>query len=304
MDLRRVDLNLLVTLDVLLREPGVTPAARRLNLSQPAVSARLVKLRELFGDPLFVQRGRGLVPTPLARELAPRLQRLLAEIGGVLRSGTSFDPATAERSFRIAATDDIHAAVSSRLMARLSREAPGCRLAMLTPSRDRVERMLFDGDIDLVLTIPGFIPYEASRETIYDERFVCLGRRDHPAFAGILDLDGYCQQSHLLVSPLTGDFYGYVDEELAALGRTRRVVASVSNFLLVPEVLIRSDLIATVPSRLAGLWRGRLAVAEPPLELYGYPIQAGWSPASDGDQGLAWILARLLELCDQDAASA
>lgn len=297
MDLRRIDLNLLVTLDVLLRDPSVTAAAQHLNLSQPAVSARLTRLRELFGDPLLVQRGRNLVPTPLAREIAPRLQRILAELGGVLQTGTAFDPATAERTFRIAASDDFHAAVSSRLIDLCRREAPNSRIALMTPPRDRVERMLYDGDIDLIMTIPSFTPAGAASETLYRERFVCAARRDHPALAGILDLDTYCRLPHLLVSPFGGGFHGHVDGILSELGRSRRVVASVSSFLIVPQILARSDLISTVPSRLTRLWAGQLAVAEPPLEIAGYAIQAVWNPSADADKGLAWLRDRLRALC-------
>lgn len=297
MDLRRVDLNLLVTLDVLLREPGVTLAASRLNLSQPAVSARLQRLRELFADPLFVPNGRGLTPTPLAREIAPRLQRILAELGGVLRTGERFEPAIAERTFRIAATDDFHAAVTSRLLAPMQHEAPRCRLAMMTPARDRLERLLLDGDIDLVLGIPYVMPPDAVCETLYLDDFLCVARPDHPAFGQMLDLDTYCRLPHLLVSPLTGDFTGHVDDELSALDRSRRVVASVGSFLLVPEVLARTDLVCTVAGRLARLWQGRLAIAEPPLEIAGFAVQLGWSRAADADQGLAWLRGRLRSLC-------
>lgn len=305
MDLRRIDLNLLVTLDVLLREPGVTQAARRLHLSQPAVSARLQRLRELFGDPLFVANGRGLTPTPLAREVAPRLQRLLAELGGILRAGAGFDPATAARTFRIAATDDFHAAVSARLLALMQREAPGCRLAMLTPGPDRLEGMLLDGEVDLLLGIPYFIPQGAAYETLYLEDFLCVFRPAHPLLGRALDLDAYCGLPHLLVSPLSGDFYGHVDDELSALDRTRRVVASVASFLLVPEVLARTDLVCTVPARLARMWEraGRVAVAEPPLEVAGFALQLGWSPAADGDQGLSWLRGRLRSLCGDPVAA-
>lgn len=297
MDLRRVDLNLLVTLDVLLREPGVTLAAGRLNLSQPAVSARLQRLRELFADPLFVPNGRGLTPTPLAREIAPRLQRILAELGGVLRTGESFAPTTAERTFRIAATDDFHAAVSAPLLALMQREAPGCRLAMLTPGLGRLERMLLDGEIDLVLGMPFAIPDGASCETLCLDDYVCVARRGHPDLDRVLDLDSYCRLPHLLVSPLSGDFYGHVDDELSALDRSRRVVASVASFLLVPEILAHTDLVCTVAGRLARLWQGRLAIAEPPLEIAGFAVQLGWSPAADADQGLSWLRGRLRSQC-------
>lgn len=298
LDLRRVDLNLLVTLDVLLREPGVTQAARVLNLSQPAVSARLVKLRELFDDPLFVQRGRNLVPTRRARELAPPLQRLLVELGGLLDPGSSFDPSTADRVFRIAGADTLHMAVTTHLVEVMLREAPGCRLSLMTPSRDRFDRLLGDGEVDLLLAGPAYLPEAAARETLFEERFLCAARRGHPAFQGALDLDTYCDLKHVLVAPKDAGFFGYVDGELAVLDRARRVVVSVSSFLLVPEILERTDLVCTMPSRLARLWAGRLDVATPPLGLSGFTLQMGWNPMQEADQGLAWLRARLREICE------
>jgi len=217
--------------------------------------------------------------------------------------------ATAERIFRIAATDDFHAAVTARLLAPMQREAPGCRLAMTTPGRDRLERLLLDGDIDLVLGISFVMPPDAVCETLYLDDFLCVARHDHPAFGDpafgrALDLDTYCRLPHLLVSPLTGDFTGHVDDELSALDRRRRVVASVGSFLLVPEVLARTDLVCTVAGRLARLWQGRLAIAEPPLEVAGFAVQLGWSPAADADQGLAWLRGRLRSLCAEPSGGA
>lgn len=299
MDLRRIDLNLLVTLDVLLREPGVTQAARTLNLSQPAVSARLVKLRELFGDPLLVQRGRNLAPTRRARELAPRLQRVLVELGGILQPGSSFDPATAERIFRIAGADTLHMAVTTRLVEVMLREAPGCRLSLMTPSRDRLERLLIDGEVDLLLGGPAILPDGAARETLFNERFLCAARRGHPAFERVLDLDTYCGLQHVLVAPKDAGFYGYVDGELSALDRTRRVVVSVSSFLLVPEILDRTDLVCTMPARLARLWSDRLSVAAPPLELSSFTLQMGWNPMQEADQGLSWVRTHLRAICEE-----
>lgn len=303
MDLRRVDLNLLVTLDVLLREPGVTRAARHLNLSQPAVSARLVKLREIFGDPLFVPRGRNLVPTRLARELAPRLRRALAELGGILRPGLSFDPSTSDRIFRIAGADTLHMAVTTRLVEVMLREAPGCRLSLMTPGRDRYERLLLDGEVDLLLSGPALLPDSAARETLFDESFLCAARRGHPAFDRALDLDAYCRLRHVLVAPTDAGFYGYVDGELAALDRTRRVAVSVSSFLLVPEILRQADLVCTMPARLARLWSDRLAVAAPPLALSGFTLQMGWNPMQEADQGLAWVRAHLRAICEEAVAA-
>lgn len=284
---------------MLLRQPGVTQAARALNLSQPAVSARLHRLRELFDDPLFVQRGRALAPTRRAREIAPQLQRILVELGGLLDPGSSFDPASADRVFRIAGADTLHLAVTTRLVEVMLREAPGCRLSLMTPSRDRMERMLADGEVDLLLGGSPVFPDTAAREALFTETFMCAARRGHPAFARSLDLDTYCGLQHVLVAPKDSGFFGYVDGELAAIDRTRRVVVSVSSFLLVPEILERTDLVCTMPGRLARLWADRLTAAPPPLELSGFTLQMAWNPMQEADQGLAWLRAQLRTICEE-----
>ena len=180
MDLRRVDLNLLVTLDVLLSERNVTVAGERLGLSQPAVSSRLNRLRHMFRDRLFTAGRRGLVPTRRALDLREPLTRLLAELDGLLEGG-GFDPARAERVFRVVATDAVQAALCAPAAAAIQAAHPGIDFALLAPEGEPIERRLNAGELDLLLVSSSMMPATAVTRVLYQESFRCVMRRDHPS---------------------------------------------------------------------------------------------------------------------------
>lgn len=294
MDLRRIDLNLLVTLDVLLSERNVTLAGQRLGLSQPAVSSRLARLRTMFGDRLFTPARRGLAPTARALDLRQPLARLLAELDALVGS-RGFDPARTVRTFRVVAADAVHAAVTAPVAAALQDRYRGLSVAMLAPDGASLERRLAAGEVDLLLVASPMMPVSAITKPLYRERFVCVARPGHPALERGLSIDAFCHYEHVLVSTEGGGFRGAVDDALEGLGRRRSVRTSVPNFLVVPELLRESDLIATVPSRVARLWAGRLSIFEPPFELPGFAILVGWGGRSETDDGLAWLRGQLAE---------
>lgn len=289
MDLHRIDLNLLVSLDILLAECNVTRAARRLALSQPALSAQLKQLRAHFDDPLLLPTARGMTPTARALDLQEPLRAWLGAAHALLAARQPFDPATAERTFRIASSDAIHNSVSVPLAARLRKLAPNCRLALLPADRHRLEEQMSAGEIDLALVTPQAMPPSLKVRSIYEEQFLCVMRRGHPLAGVPLDLDAFCAQDHLLVSTSGGGFAGAVDAALAKVGRQRRVVFSVTSFLLVPSLLAETDLLSTVPARLARRWADSLAVLAPPLDLAGFSIHMGWHPRSHADPALIWL---------------
>lgn len=298
----RIDLNLLVSLDALLAECNVTRAAQRLGLSQPAVSAQLRQLRDAFGDPLLIPAARGMTPTARAEALREPLRALLADLQRLLATGQGFDPASAAQTFRIVASDALHSAASAPLAARLAQLAPGCRLGLLGyDARNTVERMAA-GELDLMLAAQASMPAALRARPVYREEFLCVMRRGHPATRGGLDLPTFCAHGHALVSPSGGGFQGTVDETLAGLGLARRVVLSLNTFMLVPSVLAGSDLIATVPARLARAWAGDLAVLPPPCEVAGFTVLMGWHPRAHADPAQAWLREALLA-CVGDAAS-
>lgn len=294
MDLHRIDLNLLVSLDMLLAEKNVTHAARRLAISQPALSAQLRQLRDVFGDPLLVPAARGMTPTLRALELQAPLRELLASVNRLVRGQQEFNPASATDTFRIAATDSIQAAVCLPLVAAMRLVAPNTRVALFPSDRARLGEQLPSGEIDLVLGTRQTLPDGVKARLLYEERFLCLLRRGHRFAQGPLDLDTFCRLEHALVSPSGGGFVGMVDEALARLGRERRVVASLTSFLVAPALVAQSDLICTVPARLARAQGDAVVVVPPPCELESFSVHMGWHARTDTDPAQKWLRQQVL----------
>ncbi|WLI88404.1 LysR family transcriptional regulator [Massilia sp. R2A-15] len=289
MDLHRIDLNLLVSLDVLLAERNVTHAARRLALSQPALSAQLRQLRDLFRDPLLLPASRGMTPTARALELQAPLRDMLAALGGLVAERQPFDPATARDTFRIATTDSMQAVLCVPLIARLRVLAPGVRVALFGADVARLAEQMASGEIDLALLTPQGMPAALKTRALFDETFLCVLRRGHPAADTALDLDTFCSLDHALVSTAGGGFVGVVDDVLARLGRSRRVVVSLPSFLVAPALVADSDVICTVPARLARRWSASLAVMAPPCEVGEFSMRMGWHPRAHSDPAQRWL---------------
>lgn len=287
-DIRTLDLNLLKTLDALLDERSVTRAAERLSLTQPAVSGMLTRLRECFDDPLFTRSQRGIIPTLRALELAQPVKAILAEVSELLQP-KAFDPATAEITLNIAATDYALRAVIVPFMAALQLQAPAIRVAVLPVNNEQLNAQFERGDIDIALVTPDSAPPGLHARSLYHEDYVCLMREQHPlARADALTLDAFCAQDHALVSYTGGNFRGVTDEALDALGRSRRVTLSVCSFLVLPEILRVSNLISVVPRRLAMNLPG-LKVLQPPLDIKGFTKTVVWHDRSHRDAGQRWL---------------
>ncbi len=289
MDLRRADLGLLIALDALLATHSVTAAAARLGISQPALSAQLARLRDLFGDALLVPSGRRMVPTARAETLREPLHRLLADLDGLMRDGRDFDPRRAELVCRIAATDWLLKTLCLPMIDRLSREAPGIRMALHPHDPRQAWRQLEEGELDLVIGSNGMTPPEAQRRKLFAEDFVMVQRRGHPRGPGPVTLDAYCALGHVLVSPDGGGLYGAVDRALAQLDRTRRVMVSLPSFLLVPSALAGSDLVAALPRQIAIAFRATLDMVELPLETPCFDVLLAWHPRRQEDPAHRWL---------------
>lgn len=288
-----IDLNLLVALDALLAERNVTHAARRLNLSQPALSAQLARLRQLFGDPLLLPAQRGMVPTQRALDLQEPLRRALEEVRGVLVAGSTFDPAAADLTVSIAASDYGQYAVLMPLAVALAGEAPGLRLAFRTLDAANLAGQMERGEVDLALMTPQTAPDRLRMRILFEERYVAIARRDHPAIGAGLDLDTYCSLDHVVVSPQGGGFAGPADAALAAHGRVRRVALSAAGFLIVPELVERSDMVALVPERIARDRADCLQVFEPPVPVPGFSLALVWHDRTSDHPAQRWLRARL-----------
>ncbi|QXI30565.1 LysR family transcriptional regulator [Pseudomonas vanderleydeniana] len=295
-DIRNLDFNLLKTLDALLDERSVTRAADRLSLTQPAVSGMLNRLRESFGDPLFVRTQRGIVPTPRAEQLAAPVKRMLADVQAMLQP-RAFDPATASMTVKLASTDYALRAVVVPLLSALREQAPNIQLAVTPVEPTALHAQLDRGDIDLALVTPDQVVPGLHGAPLFEERYVCVMRADHPeARNGSLTLERFCALDHALVSSSGGAFRGVTDEALARIGRSRRVTLSVTSFLILPDILLTSDLVAVVPRRLAVNLSG-LRIMEPPVEIPGFSKMLAWHERTDRDTGQQWVRERLIATC-------
>jgi DNA-binding transcriptional LysR family regulator len=291
MDLSRADLSLILSLEALLAERNVSRAALRLGLSQPALSAQLARLRDMFGDPLLVATARGMVPTPRAEALQDPLHDLLERLRGLVVEQVPFDPATATTTFRIAASDFIHRALM--LPATLAAEAPNIRLSLRALDAHRAGQQLETGEIDLLIASERLTPQTARARKLFDEQLVFVQRPGHPRGTAPLTLDAFCSLNHILVSPEGGGFHGVADEVLARLGRTRRVVASLPSFLLVPSMIMNTDLVAMVPECLAMMLGAPLQVFPPPFEMPVFTIYASWHQRRQLDASHVWLRERV-----------
>jgi DNA-binding transcriptional LysR family regulator len=295
LDMRGIDLNLLIVLDALLDERSVTRAAARLGYTQPTVSGMLTRLRDLFGDPLFVRTQRGVLPTPRAEALTSPLKEFLAE-GKRLITQDVFDPATAQLTFAISINDYMQYALLVPFIEVLRREAATIRLAIKPLIIAGLVDALARGDVDLAVTIPEFAMSDLPSRLLYRERYVAVVRSAHPLTKSrAISLEAFCSYDHVLVSPTGGSFEGPTDRELARMRRRRTVRYSVPSFLLVPELLQIDDLIALVPSRLLRGQGERLTLLGSPIDVPGFDVIAVWHPRVDKDAAHRWLRMRLWE---------
>jgi DNA-binding transcriptional LysR family regulator len=306
------DLNLFVLFDAVLRERHVGRAAKRLGLTQSAVSHGLTRLRRLLHDPLFLRVPKGVVPTARASALAEPIAELLARARGVLASAEPFDAARSVRRFNIGAPDDVSAVFLPTLLARLRRIAPNIDLSVrqllplsVRPVARAWEPVLDEleaGSIDLAIAPLANLPARFLGQTLWEEDFVIAMRKRHP-FARHPTLDHYCEHQHVVVS-MTGDSHGLFDELLAQQKRSRRVALTVPNFMQSLAHLAGSDLIAALPRRLVTTYAARfgLTYAELPIRRPRDGICAVATRAALQDPGVAWLFDLLGTAAKQRAS--
>jgi DNA-binding transcriptional LysR family regulator len=299
-NLSRIDLNLLVLFATVMKERHVGRAAERLNLSPSAVSHGLKRLRRLLNDPLFLRTPKGMVPTTRATELGEPVSDILARIGHIVSTAEAFDPSTSRRRFTIGAPDGVSAVLLPPLLDELQLSAPGIDLAtrqLLPPNRTRGLQTAWEpvldeleaGTLDLAIVPLQSVPARFTRATLYEESFVIVTRAGH-GYPKDPSLDQYCDMQHIVVS-LTGDSHGMFDDYLTALGRSRRVAVTVSNFMQAMLMLSGTDFVTAVPRRLAETYAGRLylEIAEIPLARPPDQILAVATKAAMMDRGVAWF---------------
>ncbi len=292
----RPDLNLLVTLDVLLAEGSVARAAQRLHLSPSAMSRALSRLRDATGDPLLVRAGRGLVATPRALELRERVGHLVEDAEAVLRPADKLDLARLVRTFTLRSSEGFVETFGPDLIARVCREAPGVRLRFLQkPDKDSTP--LRDGSVDLETgVVAGTTGPEVRAQALFRDHFIGVVRAGHPLGQGDMTAARYAAGRHIAVSR-RGRARGGIDEIMEPLGLEREIVTIVGGFATALALARASDLIASVPERhTEGLRAGMLSFPIP-VDLPEITISLLWHPRLEADQAHRWLRDCVQEVC-------
>jgi len=315
MRLRRLDLNLLVVFDVIMKERSIASAAERLHLSQSALSHALARFRKAMRDELFIREGGAMWPTARAVALAPIVQQALDSIVGALEPA-AFVPARAARTFTIAASDYSCVVLVPRLVEAIARAAADIDLYVVPANRLDVIRQIDDGRVDLAIGWFGAVPARFGRVELFDEDYVFVVRTGHPLLSGELTPERALGFPHVVVD-YTGNEEHLIDGFLAERGVLRRVhveqavlaaprrparqpriAVKVPTFSNVADLVARTDMVASLPRRLAGDAQGshRVAALEPPFATVPVAIEALWHWRTESDAGVVWLREQVKEV--------
>ena len=297
----RVDLNLLELFESVYRSRHLTAAGGELGLSQPAMSRSLARLREAYGDKLFVRSPQGLMPTPFADHLYESASAVLEIVRRTLEP-TAFDPGTAARTFRLAMSDTAEQVFLPRLAGALAAAAPGVRLEAQQLPTPQLARALAMGQVDLAL---GFFLFDSDdflRQRLFAARYACVARRDHPDISERLTLALYRSLGHVVTSFDNTAHADAIDAILRSPAVKANIAMKVGHFLSIGPIVAETGYIATIPRNLAlsfeRAWRVRMY--EPPLKLPGYEVSQNWHVRFDQEPGLAWLRAEIQALFGRD----
>lgn len=292
------DLNLLVTLDVLLTEGSVAGAARRLRLSPSAMSRALARLREVTGDPLLVRAGRTLVPTPHAIELRAQVGALVEGAQSVLRPARALDLGGLHRQMTLRSSEGFAETFGPRLLARVGAEAPGVVLHFQTKP-DKESAPLRAGEVDLeTAVLDAATAPELRAVALFDDRWVAVVREGHPLTGQLASAEAYAGAAHVAVVR-RGLLAQGIDEALAGLGLERRVVTGVSGFASAIALARQTDLVATVPERHTEGLRTGVAVLPLPFALPPFTLSLLWHPRMEGDLAHRWLRDLVMAVCGE-----
>jgi DNA-binding transcriptional LysR family regulator len=293
---RGLDLNLLVALEALLSTRSVSRAAERLNLGQPAMSAALGRLRDYFRDELLVVEGKRMHPTAFAQSLHARLLPTLEGLDELVTTSAGFDPATSERSFRIAASDYIIAAILAPVVARLATTAPSIRVDFIVPG-DFIAAMLDEGKLDLVVTPEDFMSRDHPADLLCEERHVVAGWSGNPVFQSPMTAEAFYAHGHVAVAFGVHRTPAFGDRHVELTGRPRRVAVIANGFTALPWLLVGTDRLAVMHERLARSVANHfpIAIAELPFEMPAMREMVQYHRARAGDDGLSWLRRQILD---------
>jgi LysR family transcriptional activator of mexEF-oprN operon len=286
-DLRRVDIHLLVVFETMMHERNVSRVGEKLFLGQPAISAALGRLRQLFNDPLFIRAGRVMEPTARAEEIFANLTPALDGIAAAVSRCQSFESGTSETTFQVGLSDDVEYALLPRLLRHLRVEAPNITLIVLRVDQQQMSKRLFNGEISLGISHTLDLPASARRKCLRTIRPMLL-RADNRAEP--VTLEEFCKRPHIVVSSM-GNATDETDQALSLLGRRRKVVLAVPQFSALPRLLAQSEMLAIVPdyvARAMALAQGIRAEAVP-LPLPTQSLSMVWPGAAHNDAGQRWL---------------
>jgi DNA-binding transcriptional LysR family regulator len=292
----RPDLNLLVTLDVLLAEGNVAAAARRLRLSPSAMSRALARLRETTGDPLLVRAGRGLVATPRALELRERVAQLVQDSQEVLRPETAPDLAQLVRTFTLRTSEGFVENFGAALVERVARESPGVLLRFVQKT-DKDSAPLREGSVDLETGVVGAaMGPEVRAQALFRDRFIGVVRIGHPLCKGAMTAERYADARHIGISR-RGQDRGPIDQALEGLGLQRRLATIVGGFATALALARASDMVATVPERHTASLREGMHGFALPVPVPEITVSLFWHPRLQADPAHRWLRALVQEVC-------
>ncbi|GAB3481191.1 LysR family transcriptional regulator [Marinomonas epiphytica] len=310
MNINKIDLNLLIYLDVLLRECNVTRSANKLNITQPAMSNGLKRLRDLLDDPLLVRTSDGMMPTEKALRLQPIVRKVLLELEEALQPEADFNEQTSTRVFRLMASDYATSTVIPRLLNRLRERAPGVTLDIMTPS-DVTFHDVEVGKIDMAINRFEELPQSFHQKNVWDDTFVCMLSANNQ-IKNHLTLDAYLEAQHIWVSktgfgvgvgmdPTDVQKLGWVDEALQAQGKKRTIRVFTRSYHTAMHLALEQDLIATLPRKVAMVNSNNpeLVIVEPPFHIPMIELKMIWSPLLHHDASHIWFRKQVIQVAEE-----
>ncbi len=302
MNVMDLDLNLLRAFDAIATEGSVTAAGERIGLSQPAMSNALARLRTLFGDPLFVRTPRGMRPTPFAQQLASPVREALRLIQTALQQHAGFDPRSSANTFRFHMSDIGEMVFLPGLLERIKHDAPGVKIEVVRIPIKDVHTALEAGELDLAVGfLPGLIT-GMRQQPLFREHYVCMLRAGHPLKGARISAKQFRAAAHVLVS-YAGTGHQVIEETFVEEGLSARIAVRVPHFLVVPMILARTDLIVTVPSRVAAVFAqlGNFNVLKLPLPMPSFEVRMHWHQRFHQDPANRWLRQVMTELYAEQA---
>ena len=292
MRLDKIDLNLFIVFEVIYREGNLTKSAGVLNITQPAVSNALARLRNTFDDPLFERQADGMKPTPYAENLIGPVREALWILNNGVIDNTSFTPETAKRLFKVSMSDLSSALILPTLIPILNRLAPGIVLEVQTINQSTVIDELSSSSLDFCIEAPVLLDQRLYHTPLLSDSFVCVVRNNHPVLDKKFTLDDYLSLEHIDTS-LTPTRAGHIDTAIHGLGHKRKIKARLQNYLVAPKLVMETDMALTIPRRLAQLYN--LSIVELPFSVSDMGLHLYWHKAKDLEPSHKWFRKLFLE---------